>query len=158
MPSFRRGNMFDYPADLFVVTTNGSVNANGKLVMGKGAARDAARRWPTLSTAAGERLRDPITHEVGPTIYGFIVIGDDKASARPQVGLFQVKRIWSEKAKLSLIGYSIVLMNHYLSERNDLKIVSLNFPGIGLGGLEYRHVKPLLADLDDRVTVWSLRQ
>jgi len=41
-------NLWEYPADARVITTNGFVKNNGEAVMGRGCAREAARKYPRL--------------------------------------------------------------------------------------------------------------
>ena len=40
------GNIWDYPADIVCITTNGSTTRNGSAVMGKGIALQAKERYP----------------------------------------------------------------------------------------------------------------
>lgn len=133
--------------DLFLITANSTVTASGKLVMGKGLARQARDRIPGLDLACG-RL---IGHRVQ---YSLIILPDPFWP----LGLFQVKLHWSEPARISLIEASTVCLKDYL-ERDErgkcLKKVVLNFPGIGNGQLERADVLPIISILPDIVHIWE---
>lgn len=46
-----KGNLWDIPADWRGITTNGTINKAGEIVMGKGCALEAKRRYPGLPRA-----------------------------------------------------------------------------------------------------------
>lgn len=158
-------DLWSAKADLVVVTCNGYVK-DGRLVMGRGAAKEAADRYPTLQKRAGERLLfGQFSKYRDCFVYGFTpllsAVGDKEIHIRRiVVGLLQVKYHFRDKAELPLIGYSIVKMNNWLENidrvwgKGDIKSIAMNFPGIGYGGLRREEVEPLLRDLDDRVTIY----
>jgi len=73
-------------SDLFLITTNGSFSTSGKLVMGRGIARQARDRFPGLDRALAKTLRTPGRR------YGLLV---SPRWPEAKLGLFQVKlRYW----------------------------------------------------------------
>jgi hypothetical protein len=133
---------------MIVVTTNGTISPKG-LVMGRGAAKEAALLDPDLP----RRAADVILHKEYPYkirdawVYGFchpgsvFVPGHDLPKP---IGLFQVKFHYHEKANLILMGYSFIRMHVWLQKNPLVLTVAMNYPGIGNGGLVPRQVKPLL--------------
>ena len=145
-------------ADLIVVTCNGIVTKHGKLVMGRGAAMEAANRYPELPTDAGRLIKDlssglaDYVSDMGNNtfLYGFLPV----IAGAGSIGLFQVKFHFRDAAKFSLIGFSLVRMNEWLRKFPKDAKIAMNFPGIGFGGLQQEDVEPILEDLDDRVTLY----
>ncbi|MCO5205659.1 MAG: hypothetical protein M9928_11545, partial [Anaerolineae bacterium] len=58
MPQYRQGDMWSAwdSADLFVITTNSTLRADGALVMGRGIARQARNRFPGIAAALGRAI------------------------------------------------------------------------------------------------------
>ena len=135
-----QGNMWDYPADYRVITTNGFVKANGECVMGRGCAKEAKTRFPKLAKELGTKIRDE-----GNKLFYF-----------PSYSLltFPVKHNWWEKADLRLIKGSAVALAAWLESEPDYAVVVLPRPGCGNGQLSWDEVKPILEPtLDDRFHV-----
>jgi hypothetical protein len=134
-----RGDLFDYPADLVVITTNGSVTAAGVAVMGAGCARQARDIWPGLAQRLGRMLLDTGNHvhllETPP-------IGYHLAS-------FPVKRVWQEPASLELVERSAAELVA-LCDRHGYEQVVLPRPGCGNGWLAWPAVRGRLRKLLDR--------
>lgn len=143
-----RGNLWTYPADIRVITTNGTVKKNGECVMGRGCALEAKKKWNSLPLQLGLAIKH----------HGNIV--QQFQCYAPDVVLFSfpVKHNWYEKADLELIRRSaqqlvveigkIPTDNPKLLE--ELRIV-IPRPGCGNGGLKWEDVKPILEPiLDDR--------
>lgn len=130
------GDLWTYPADVRVITTNGTINSKQKCVMGRGCAREAALKFPELPTLLAFKIRAEGNHP-----YDF-----------PDLGLisFPVKHEWFERADLTLIRTSALQLKRMLDPD---KIYVMGRPGCGNGGREWREVKPLLADLPDNVHV-----
>ena len=59
MTTFKNGDMWDRfgKVDLFCITTNGTLNSKGNLIMGAGIAKEASRRMPELPKEAGECIK-----------------------------------------------------------------------------------------------------
>jgi len=149
---FRRGDMFTSKSDLILFTSNGVIKSDRGLVMGAGAALQALNRFHGCDRAFGEML---INHHrrYSDTRYGVFIHPTLEA---PALGAFQVKYDFWEKADLNLIAYSTGLLTAMaLTDWKD-KIISLNFPGVGLGGLTKDQVLPVIQSLPDNVQVWEL--
>jgi hypothetical protein len=153
MPKFIVGDLWESKADIIVVTTNGYVNANGELVMGRGAALQAKNRYPRLPKLLAAHLNNK------PKINSCLVYGFEDVWFRNGVGIgaFQVKYSWKDKADLALIGYSVVQLNLWLNDTyqsEDVR-VAMNYPGIGNGGLNKKRVVQIVESLDTRVEIYS---
>lgn len=131
-------DMWTYPADIRIVTTNSYINKLGELVMGRGAALEAKTRYPDLPKMAGKVIRHMSDYGVlyFPTL---------------RIGLFQVKRHWRDDADLSLIHESAFWL-HMFAQCVSGTIV-LNYPGIGNGRLPEHEVEREIRDLPDNVIV-----
>lgn len=122
---------------IIAITTNGTVTRDGLAVMGRGIARDARDRFPSLATR----------------LAAHIIRYDLHLAYFPDLRLmcFPVKYEWKQEASLPLIRQS----------RNELEIVSRALdlpvymvrPGCGNGGLEWEVVRPIMAALPDRITI-----
>lgn len=142
------GNLWDYPADAVVVTTNGFVKNNGRAVMGKGSAKEAAVRWPFLPELLGEAIK---TYGNIVFIWGLQDLDKDNETLRfNNILTMPVKHNWWEPADITLIERSA----KDLKEEVDLwhfESVVMGQPGCGNGGLDWEEVKPILNDiLDER--------
>jgi hypothetical protein len=148
-----RGNMFLHPADLILVTTNSYVRSNGTLVMGRGAAAQVRQFLPGAEAIFGSLVQSVTKGQVFAN-YGVLVepIPPTRKYAL-RYGIFQVKYHWGKPAIPDLISYSCTK----LQEISHLyPSISLNFPGIGNGGLGRDEVLPLIEGLPGNVTVWEL--
>lgn len=143
----RTGDMWKVynQADLFLITTNSTIKNNGRLVMGRGIARQARDKFPGLDLALGRKIP-----HLG--IYG-LLISENFPTAK--LGAFQVKTRYDQKAELSIIAESTAQLKRWASEHKDLQI-HLNFPGIGNGKLDPLDVLCYINPLPNNVTVWSL--
>lgn len=136
-------------ADLILVTTNGSVRMDGGLVMGRGAARQAAERYPGLEFDLG---RKTLLHPTARLLFSDVV---DRGT---KIGGFRVKRAWKQKADLWLIRESVGALKVLCESSMGYKRIAMNFPGIGNGGLTRDEVLPLIRDLPEIVHVYRLRE
>lgn len=137
------GNMFDHPASLILVTTNSFIRYNGELVMGRGAAAELRRHMPNAESVFGGLIRK--VPGVGMwKRYGVMTCGP--------YGIFQVKYHWSKPAVPDLIENSVSCLQ---SIAHNYHSISLNYPGIGNGGLTREVVWPLIKGLPGNVTVWT---
>lgn len=140
-----RGNIWDYHDKGYwiVITTNGTVKANGSAVMGRGVALQAARKFPDLPRAIGQCIR----------VFGNEVFIMDRGdpSGGYRILTFPVKHNWWEKADLTLIEESCKKLKATWSCPDKVYLVR---PGCGNGGLDWKDVKPILKEyLDDRFIV-----
>lgn len=132
-------------ADLFCITTSASLNRQKHLIMGKGIAAEAKKRFPDLPQRWGPCAK------FNPT-YGLIALPDTKLAA------FQTKLTWDANAQPQLIAQSVAALVEWCKAHPNAA-VQLPYPGIGYGGLSEREVFPLLAPLKPyNVTVWRRRQ
>jgi hypothetical protein len=134
-----KGNIWDRPG-VIIIPTNGHVSGNGKAVMGRGLALQAARRYPLLAKEFGDRLT-----YFGKSIHFF-----------PKYNLmtFPVKHHWNEKADFALIKDSIKALRFMIS---NMETYNMPRVGCGNGGLKWEDVKPLLIDLPNNVFVVDLK-
>lgn len=142
-----KGNLWTYPADVRVITTNGTVKRNGEAVMGRGCALEAKELYDGVAAYLGKCIR-----EEGNKVhflFGRGVNGPD------DVGLisFPVKHQWHEKADLKLIRTSALQLVE-LMNFNSHKIIVMPKPGCGNGKLKWADVKAVLEPiLDNRFHV-----
>ena len=136
--------------ETYLVTTNSYIRRDGALVMGRGAAKQLATRFPI-------RVFQKLPYEFGKRInhlgeYNIIVLTDPDTGLR--LGAFQVKYHFKDAADLALIERSVDELASIAHERSERKF-NVNFPGIGNGKLDYDQVLPLLERLPDNVYVWT---
>ena len=166
----------------FVVTTSASLKQNSELVMGRGAAFDAVKRYgvyirtmcgvlvkrhigkknfltggaggPSLENGTPLPADDHFAHD--ERFYGFICVSAsipaERHSIPEEFGIFQTKRDWWEHARLDVIEKSTAMLTQHAKHHPDWKY-RLNFPGIGNGHLAEEQVLPLLQGLPDNVTI-----
>lgn len=136
------GNLWTYPTDFRIITTNGAVRSDGRAVMGRGCAKEAAARYPALPRLLGEKLR-----VFGNHVHFF---SDDTIGDRIGLFTFPVKHRWNERADLDLIARSV-------EELRATLLVSATYllprPGCGNGSLRWEAVQPIVATLPDNVLV-----
>lgn len=146
------GNLWTYPADVRVITTNGTVKKNGEAVMGRGCALEARRRFPGLAAQLGEAL----------SLHGNHVhvlrrrMNLDNQTVEIPCMTFPVKHNWNDKADPVLIQQSANELVAFIDKQESWKpkTIVLPRPGCGNGGLKWEDVQPILASiLDDRFHV-----
>lgn len=151
MPQYRQGDMWSVweSADLFVITTNSTLRADGALVMGRGIARQARNRFPGLAAALGQAIAVACGNG---GVYGLLV---SPSWPTAKLAAFQVKRDWRDTAALDLIRRSTALLVTWCSAHPDSQ-VHLNLPGIGNGRLSRDVVIPIIRALPETVTIWEM--
>lgn len=138
------GNLWTYPADVRVITTNGFVKVNGEAVMGAGCAKEAAKRWPELPKLLAKHIK-----EAGNTVYQF-----PASSGILNLVAFPVKHNWWEPADPALIEKSCQELVALAGMYDHSTIFVIPRPGCGNGRLRWEDVKPILERyLDDRFHV-----
>lgn len=150
--------MKELPSDLWtfadrgewiVITTNGTIRHDGRLVMGRGVALQAAQRWPKLPVDLGA-----IVGRSGNHVYTML---------KYKLFTYPVKEKFYDAAELRLIRWSAeqlveqvdVMSRHYerLHEPTLTQVYMVR-PGCGNGGLTWKVVKPEIKYiLDDRFIV-----
>lgn len=132
------GNLWTYPADAIIITTNGFVKKNGEAVMGRGCALEASQRFPWLPEELGRRI-----NRYGNIPFGFFY-DENSLLTMP------VKHNWWEKADIELIKKSAAHLN-LMTDLYQFKNIVMPQPGCGNGQLSWQKVKPILDNiLDDR--------
>ena len=112
-----------------VVPTNGTIKANGCAVMGRGLAKQAARRFPKLPKIIGTRIK----------LHGNVIT----VNPRMRIVTFPVKHNWWERANLALIFTSAdCLVDVALLAPNKTFLIPR--VGCGNGRLSWNNVKPVL--------------
>ena len=141
----KKGDVLRATEDVLVFTANSYINASGRLVMGRGAAKSFSIARPELPLLAGNRVTEFCGH-LG--VYGFLMI-------TRTVGAFQVKRSFREEASLGLITYACRRLDEWAIVAGVT--VGMNFPGIVNGWLERDQVEPVIRRyLGDRIVVYYL--
>jgi hypothetical protein len=131
-------------ANLILVTTNAVVTRSGRLVMGRGAAREARDRFPGFDADLGAAILG------SPSPYGVAVAQRDYHPVT-WLGAFQVKHHWKDRAQPDLIAFSV---ERLATITNRYARIAMNFPGIGNGGLQPEVVLPLLQKLPNHVFIY----
>lgn len=145
MPIFKTGEMFQAPG-IIIVTTNSFLTTKMKLVMGCGAACQLKTKVPGIDLVFGQMIHETCGH-LG--CYGLLFNG--------KYGAAQVKYRFNEKADLDLIEFSMGLLA-WVARKNRYLYYSINYPGIGNGGLGEQEVQPILRILPDNVNVWKKKE
>lgn len=141
------GNLWTHPADVRVITTNGSVRKDGSCVMGRGCALEAKQKFPPLAKMLGAHLR----------ANGNIPFHYHDEATQTRLFTLPVKFYWHEKANIALILHSVQSLLDRLMMYPDWTIV-IPRPGCGNGGLHWDEVKPVLAPiLSDRFHVITFK-
>lgn len=134
-----RADLWEYhDQDRYVVIpTNGTVRRDGKLVMGRGLAAQAAKRWPKIQGILGDYVK-----KHGSRV--FFVDDDDF-----HIFSFPVKEHWRDRADLQLIQQSaqdLAALIQDLNARTRFQINEVYLPRVGCGNgrLEWESVRPVL--------------
>lgn len=135
---YSHGDLWEFPADFRVITTNGIIKGDGTAVMGKGVAKQAADKYPGLPTDLAEHLRQ------NRNVLGYF----------PQYGIVTLptKDHWKHKSSLILIEDGCRALAALALVLSDSTFVMVP-PGIGAGGRTWAEVEPIvdaqLADIDN---------
>lgn len=144
------GELWEHPAPIKVITTNGHTNKAGSLVMGRGCAREAAERFPMLAYYLGQVVARKGNHV---TVVKPEMLRGLGADVSFWLATFPVKHYWRDKADLKLIARSAGELVEYANQLGWGDIV-LPRPGCGNGRLQWSSVRLVLEPLlDDRFTV-----
>ena len=139
-----RGNIWDSKALAICVTTNGMVKQNGRAVMGRGIALQAANRYPDLPLELARRLK-----LWGNKVYTFY--------SYPSIITFPTKHHWRDPSDLGLIALSATQLVE-LRRDNDGR-VALPFPGCANGGINIDTVVAIIEPIlsDDKFEIWDYK-
>lgn len=146
------GNIWnqEHVVDVLLVTTNCIVNARGELVMGRGAAQEAANRYPGVALELGQIITEKGYTARNP--YGVIILPSYANGV--QLGAFQVKHHWQYSAAIDLIKLSAYKLK-VIAEACPKMTFAVNYPGIGNGRLTIAQVEPTILGLPDNVTFYK---
>lgn len=136
------GDLWTIPADFRVITTNGSIRHDGKAVMGRGCAKEAARFYPRFPRLLGQRLEAS-----GNRVHFF---SDRELGASQGIFTFPVKHTWHARADLALISRSTAEFARQLLASATYVMPR---PGCGNGQLAWKDVQPIVAALPNNVIV-----
>ena len=117
--------------EALIFTGNSYVTREGKLVMGRGAAREVRDKYPGIDLRFGEQI-------IHQSFYG-LLLDAPASSVRTPIYAFQVKYDWSMAASLHLIQKSGWMLKELLNNSTGWTF-HMNMPGVGNGGLKYREV------------------
>jgi hypothetical protein len=134
------GDIWEYPADVICITTNGVLTKAGNGVMGRGVALQAKERFPGIEKQLGRSLKE----------YGNQCVV--WTGPYQPICFFPVKHHWREQADVALIIRSAVQLEAIV-KRWPGAVFVLPRPGCGNGGLAWADVKPLIEFLPDQVHV-----
>ena len=163
------GDLWDYlgNADVICITTNGFVKRNGEAVMGRGCAKQAASRYPTITKTLGKanlkqgwRYPAFLVEDKGTQIWSYpvkpdCIIGGAAPQAvvkhmRNKLDLTKSIPGWAAVANYGLICFSAARLVEHANRYNWSKIV-IPRPGCGAGELSWQDIGPRLHKiLDDR--------
>lgn len=146
-----RGDMWSVfgKTDLFLITTNPIINKQGLAVMGRGIAKEASDRFPSIRRDFASHMQNLRATDTWPSYCDLIGRYDNQ-----DVGFFMVKNHWSEPADLDVIRRSVNELYDWDVDC-EFRRVDLNFPGIGNGRLSRKQVLPIIEKLPDSVHVWE---
>ena len=133
------GDIWEHYGNAFVaITTNGSLTPDGRAVLGRGVAKQAALRYPELAEKLGRLVAERGNHvfDLGKGMVSFPV--EETAWSIPDLRIISGSAL-ELKALADTLGWSEIVVPR---------------PGCGGGGLAWEDVKPVLAPwLDDRFIV-----
>lgn len=155
--------IYEDEVDAICITTNGQYTMQGIAAMGGGCAGVCARRWPETAQRLGKMLKTFGTNI--PFVIG--ALDEDGNYLEPTREMIKNKEfkclIFSfptinnlmDGSNLQLIKQSATVLKDYV-DNFDLKGIVLARPGVGIGGLKWKDVKPEIENiLDDRFTIVS---
>ena len=138
------GDIWDYTGtSVLVITTNGSLTPDGRAILGRGVAKQAALRFSGLAEKLGRIVSERGNHVIN--------LGDGLVS-------FPVEETAWSIPDLQIISRSAKELRELADAMTWQKIV-VPRPGCGGGGLAWEYVKPVLIPwFDDRFIVISQLQ
>lgn len=144
-----KGNIFLMEdASAICVTTNGVIQRNGELVMGKGIALAFKNRYSILPKLLGDRVG-----AYGNVPFLIPLTLEDKTTKF--IISLPTKKHWRDKSDINLIISSIKRLVE-ITDYYKFEKVYLTQPGCGNGGLEWKEVKKVIEPLlDNRFSVIS---
>lgn len=132
---------FHRAGNIIVITTNGTINRRGEVVMGRGIAAQAKLRFPRVP----KLIADLVT-KVGNIPLHLV---------NQRLVTFPVKHNWWERADLLLIRESAARLRQLWDLGRRHEMVYMPRPGCGNGGRRWDEVEPILDEFlnDERFMV-----
>lgn len=166
-----KGNMFDPDGRrnlIILATTNGTLfysppgTMKPTLIMGGGAAKDLAVRQPHLPRLFGEKIlmgKCPTGSEWNPRLqaYKYGIVLDNEPNEHPKYGGFQTKWAVGRNTTPEILTDTLIRFQRVLRYYPGYTW-KINFPGIGLGGMRFQDVEPILkaVEMGDQVEFYYL--
>lgn len=153
-------DLWEVEADARVISVNKYVNASGNLVMGRGCAMEASKRYPDLAQKLGARYKVE-----GDTTTGVFHLKDNGLIAFPVKPAIHIipgstdhhqgwmcgYRVGSQWCKVEVLRHILQGLSDLVSVTNGMSKIVLPRLGCGFGSLNWGLVRPILASvLDDR--------
>ena len=117
-----------------------------RLVMGAGFAKQILDNYKGIDYYLGRKLS--LLHK---QVYGLMICD---TFFPVTICAFQTKIDFSDPSRLDVIGYSTIELLRYINKYKP-KRIDLNYPGIGLGGLDEKLVYEVIKYLPNQVNVWK---
>lgn len=150
-----------------IFTGNNTITKDGRLVMGRGAAKQVRDHYRGIDRKLGEKIQDIHNREKREN-YNFTLCDIDefsqlgaysksllklKSNKTFIIGILQVKQHYSSTADIDIIRDGVQVLNHVARSRPNLKF-EMNYPGIGYGNLKIKHIRSIVNILPDNVTLY----
>jgi len=130
------GNMWEEKCDWLCITTNGMIRSDGKAVMGAGVALQAKHRFKGIDETLAQKLR------LRGNIVSLIAKDGDKL-----ILSFPTKNNWRDKSDIALIRNSAIQLKAGFDKARIKPIVVIPRPGCSNGGLDWEHVRDVIAPI-----------
>lgn len=149
----RVGNIFRSTDQVVLITASSEING-GRLEFGTDLLKRLLEISPTADAYFAKCVQAKCAGQPAyPYEYNMLV--DNRGAAFKFFGLFQTKYYFNDLANIDLIKRSCTTLTNWV--KTERIPVSLNFPGIGGGGLTMDQIVPIIAELPDNVTIWLPR-
>lgn len=134
---------WDFP-HVYLFTGNPVVTELGRVVMGRGAAKEVRDSYPNIDMILGATLE----HNRNANLL-WVSLGPTQT-----LGWFKVKHHWKSQADLTLIQESTSELIVIAKQRPEI-MFHMNFPGIGNGRLAFNDVHEIVKHLPDNVCLYG---
>lgn len=132
--------------DVLCITTNGQIDKNNELVMGKGIALTCKTKYPQIPGLLAQYVI-----QYGNRVFN---LGKDGVTG-VRLASFPTKNHWRDKSDINLIKSSAIQLVE-MANANGWTKVLLTRPGCGCGQLDWNHVRQVLSNIfDDRFYIIS---
>lgn len=145
------GNMLSIvgSSDYVFFTSNSTPTSNNRLVMGKGIAQQFKNLLPNLPEVLGKKL-----YEANLFCKLFGIMDSGLKVGRSNIWAFQTKTLFRFDSTPTILELSISMLKEIAENCPELRF-DLNYPAIGLGGMNINTVLPMISVLPDNVNIWQ---